>query len=248
MSHPSHNAATVTVVNRRARASLAGVRVMFDAVNVDRLPEGGDLYAGYVDGALTSGNFEAVRARFPLARLVRITTTGATIDAEVADVEAGDLTPVSAGVWAARKLARDPWASLYCSAGAWSEVAAAVRPFVGDANWHRVFWWVAGYDGHAVIPDGAVAKQYESTGYDTSVVADSWPGIDAEVDVVTIWSDGKRIGALSAQSGFRHLSGPEFGRLRHTPQLRAQVVNPDQPWEVSPEDFDSMLAGARATS
>ncbi|HEV2346099.1 MAG TPA: hypothetical protein VGS97_18510, partial [Actinocrinis sp.] len=44
-------------------------------------------------------------------------------------------------------------------------------------------WWVAGYDGIAEIPAGAIGKQYaDNTAlgqpWDLSVVADYWPGVD----------------------------------------------------------------------
>lgn len=214
---------------------------MGDAVNVNALPAGLDLYAGYVDGATTTGNFQALARRFPTARLVRITTTG-ILDAEVADMEAGDLRPSQARAWAAAKLQDGQTPTIYCSADVWDEMRALCADLPG------VQWWVANYNAQPSVPPGAVAHQYQSTSYDISAVADFWPGVDQEGEVITFWSDGTRLGAYSPAAGMRHLTPWEEHQLRTVPALRAQVANPDQPWTIAASDFDDALTWARRTS
>lgn len=217
---------------------------MGDAVDVSALPAGLDLYLGYVDGAETAGQIARVAQRFPTARLVRCTVTGRTFDAEVADVERYDLTPAGGAAWAAGKVARDGWATLYCSASAWPDVRAQVATVARFTNIDpaRVLYLIADYNNQPTIPAGAIGHQYESTTYDRSVVADHWPGVDQEDTVVTIWSDGKRLAAYSAETGMRHLTPWEWRTLTSVPQLRAQVANPAAPWEIAPADLDAALA------
>jgi hypothetical protein len=79
---------------------------MPDSVRVADLPPGYDAYLGYVDGKWATAR-ELV-ARFPAARLVLLTVTGATLDATGIDCEPGNVGAADARVWVQRKLARDP--------------------------------------------------------------------------------------------------------------------------------------------
>ena len=63
----------------------------YDAVNVAALPAGGDWYLGYIDGMNTTGHYAKVRARFPTATILKVTTTGQNA-ADICDVESGDAT------------------------------------------------------------------------------------------------------------------------------------------------------------
>jgi peptidoglycan hydrolase-like protein with peptidoglycan-binding domain len=155
-----------------------GVRTMYDTTTPDSIPAGAQLVAGYVDGHWQT--VSRLRSRFPRARVVRITVTGATLDADVADIEKGDLSPGSGAAWARRKVAAGQHPTLYMNAATWPAVKSAVHVAGLDG---KVSYWVAQWDDHAVIPPGAVAKQYIDHGphgenIDLSVAVDYWPGVD----------------------------------------------------------------------
>lgn len=78
---------------------------MPDSINVDNLPDGYFAYLGYVDGALIPPTVAKLRAKFPGAVIVGLTTTGGTLAADGCDCENGDLSPSSAAGWVAQKLA-----------------------------------------------------------------------------------------------------------------------------------------------
>jgi hypothetical protein len=146
---------------------------MYDGVTVADLPAGAQLYAEYVDGHYA--NTQAVAERFPGAVHVPIAVFASTNAGVVLDVEQGDASPAEAPGWVQMRRAHGIDPSVYCSASTWPAVRDAFRA-AGVAEPH---YWIAQYDGAAEIPNGAVAKQYESTaGWDMSVVADYWPGVD----------------------------------------------------------------------
>jgi hypothetical protein len=146
---------------------------MVDAVNVAKIPADAAMVAGYVDGHYVT--VPALRKRFPGALVVTITVTGNTLDAHVADVEAGDLTPEHGAAWARDKIAAGHHATLYCSESNWPSVRAEVKNL--GLPRRRVSYWVASYDNDPTIPRGAVAKQFSTGDYDTSNVGDRWPGV-----------------------------------------------------------------------
>lgn len=152
------------------------MRMMFDSIDVMTLPAGADLYAGYDDGNWPDA--AAIAARFPNARVIRVTTNPADNEGDVLDVENGDATPADIPGWVARRRGSGAWPSIYCALGTWS----ACRTAVARARLAVPPWWVAAYPGcgPALYPT-SVAHQYASYagfGYDVSVVADYWPGID----------------------------------------------------------------------
>lgn len=160
-------------------------RTMYDSIHASAIPKTAEMVAGWVDGiyAWTPADW----ALFPLARKVRISVLGNP--AEVADVENGALTIQQA-------IARG-YGTVYCSLNSWEANRAAYQS-MGKAE---PLWWIADYDGVAQIPAGAIAKQYTdnppSNPYDTSVVADYWPGVDPapdppkEEEDMRIMNDGK---------------------------------------------------------
>jgi hypothetical protein len=159
------------------------MRTMFDAVNIASLPADATMLAGYVDGRNTTGHFERLKAAHPHVQCVRITVTGGTLDAEVGDIETGDMSPHSGAAWAARKIAAGHHPTLYCNTSTWPRVRAEVQK-IGIAG--RLSYWVAQYDGDPTIPAGAIAKQFTDKALgrslDQSIVAAHWPGVDADVD------------------------------------------------------------------
>ena len=148
-------------------------RKMYDAINAGSLPADGDLYAGYVDGNWPDRN--AIAARFPGKIVVGITVNPNDNQGVVGD------GPPDNGAW-------DEWVNWVLK-----RRAAGVDPTINTnaSNWQagraaftaagvaQPHWWVAQYDNDPAIPAGAVAKQYASNSlYDTSSVADYWPGVD----------------------------------------------------------------------
>ena len=148
-------------------------RLMYDAVTVADLPADSTMVAGYADGLYA--NMPALAARFPNALRVSIAVTASLDDAQVLDVENGNATPAEAPGWVLmrRRSGADP--SVYCDASTWPAVQEAFTA-AGVAPPH---YWIASYDGDPAIPVGAVAHQYASnSSYDTSSVAEYWPGVD----------------------------------------------------------------------
>lgn len=161
-------------------------RKAYDSVTVSALPAGGDLYLGYVDGRYA--NVDEIKARFPHRHIVRITVTGRTFDADMADVENGDLSPASGAAWAKGKLQRGQFPVLYFPESSRAAVVAALKAAGVDPA--KVGKFAAQYDGVARLnargdigkqyrsPDGTGAGKVTDGNYDVSVVADFWPGID----------------------------------------------------------------------
>jgi len=152
-------------------------RTMYDAVTLADVPTRSPQMIGcYRDGAYA--NVDEARTRFPHARLVVITVTGNTLAAHVVDVERGDCSPEGGAAWAHRKVAAGQHPTIYCNSSTWPAVRSAVHALGLDG---RVSYWIAEYDNRAIIPAGAVAKQYigdHAPGYDESIVAAYWPGVD----------------------------------------------------------------------
>lgn len=149
-------------------------RIMYDSVRVDGIPADAKVVAGYVDGLYA--NVGTLQRRFPNAVVVRIAVFAHTNDGHVLDVEQGDATPSEAVGWVKnRRLAgADP--SVYCNSGVWP----AVRKAFKDAGIPEPHYWIAQWDRIQQIPSGAVAKQFTNgPDYDTSIVADYWPGVDS---------------------------------------------------------------------
>lgn len=150
-------------------------RTMYDGVDATKLPVSAQLVAGYVDGLYRWS--DANWARFPNSVKVRVAVFSQTNDGQVLDVEPGDATPAQSVDWVLmrRRAGIDP--SVYMNASTWPTVRSAFQAR-GVPEPH---YWVAQYDGVATIPGGAVAKQYYNNndlGYDLSIVADHWPGVD----------------------------------------------------------------------
>ncbi|MBS2962909.1 hypothetical protein KGA66_07635 [Actinocrinis puniceicyclus] len=150
-------------------------RTMYDGVDASLLPTSAELVGGYVDGLYrwSAANW----TRFPDAVKVRIAVFPTTNDGHVLDVEPGNATPAESVDWVLmrRHAGVDP--TVYMSYSTWPQLRSAFQAR-GVAEPH---YWVALYDGVATIPAGAVAKQYYNNnqlGYDLSVVADHWPGVD----------------------------------------------------------------------
>lgn len=155
-------------------------RVMYDAVNVGAgIPDNPQLVAGYIDGNYQS--FAGLAARFPNAVHVPIAVWPSTNAGIVLDVETGDAGPGQAPSWVSMRRAAGVDPSVYCSESWWPAVRQAFR----DQGVAEPYYWIAAYPGPGpVLYDDplCVAHQYggdADLGWDISVVADIWPGIDA---------------------------------------------------------------------
>jgi nucleoid-associated protein YgaU len=148
-------------------------RTMYDTVDAHSAPAGAGLLAGYVNGKYA--NMDALRKRYPHALLVGIAVTADHDGGVVLDVERGDATPAEAPGWVTMRRHDGVDPTVYCSASIWPQVRAAFHvEHVAEPH-----YWIAQWDDRAVLPAGAVAKQYINTpGYDVSVVAAYWPGVD----------------------------------------------------------------------
>ena len=152
-------------------------RMMFDGVDASSVPSGAAIYAGYLDGDWQS--YDPLVARYPGALHVSICVSSSD-SARVLDVESGDASADEAPGWVARQRAAgsaDP--AVYMNASTWPSVQAAFA----DQGVAPPLYWVADYvedpSQPPGIPDGAIALQYyDFGGYDASVAADYWPGLD----------------------------------------------------------------------
>jgi hypothetical protein len=146
---------------------------MYDGITPSNLPAGAAMVAGYVDGWYA--NMTEMAARFPGATRVGIAVHASTDDGIVLDVETGDASPSQAPGWVVMRRSHGLDPSVYCNTDTWP----AVRAAFAAAGVPEPHYWIAQYDNAAVIPAGAIAKQYQETDpWDVSVVADYWPGVD----------------------------------------------------------------------
>lgn len=150
-------------------------RTMYDSINPGAIPASATMVAAYQDGLYA--NVGAMKARFPHATVVTIAVRH-TSRAHVLDVENGDASPEQAVQWLTQTMADldNGTLTVYCNMTVWP----AVRAVIKAAGIKEPNWWVARYDNDPTLPAGAVAKQYigDHNGYDQSVVADYWPGVD----------------------------------------------------------------------
>ena len=121
---------------------------IYDAVDVSALPINANIILGYIDGTETSDNYNQVRARFPYARILTVTTT-AQSRADICDVEKGDATPESA----AFGLKRGMYPTIYSSLSTKPELDAACA----GTRWN---WFAADPTGIPHIVSGSVATQW----------------------------------------------------------------------------------------
>jgi hypothetical protein len=150
---------------------------MYDSVNPNGIPAGGQLICGWVDGAYGPrdpyGWTAGAWARFPGQIPVRIAALSSTRGAQVYDVENGDLTPEQAIAVLDRERAAGNNPTIYGSQYTVGQVKALL------AARSEPPWWVADPTGIEHMLPGAVATQWLwKPGYDQSLVADFWPGID----------------------------------------------------------------------
>lgn len=150
---------------------------MLDGITPATVPAGAQIYAGYVGGEWPS--YAALVAAHPGALHVSI-AVNASESARVLDVETGDAIPAEAPGWATReRVAGNPYPVVYMNMTTWPAVKAA---FTAQGVTPPLYWVALYVTDPTRVPDipaGALAIQYyDYGGYDESVVADYWPGLD----------------------------------------------------------------------
>ncbi len=153
-------------------------RTLYDAVDPSTIPPGATLVAGYVDGK--HANLGPLRLRFPYATLVSIAVRY-TSRAQVLDVGKGEATPAEAILWCTHTMTdkSNRELTVHCDAVAVPHLRAAFR----EARVDEPNYWIVRHDNDPRLPDGVIAKEYQSTsGWDKSIVADYWPGVNPAPD------------------------------------------------------------------
>lgn len=148
---------------------------MYDAAAVDNIPADAAMVGYYIDGAYVPS--AAQLARFRGAILVPIAVLPSTNKGIVFDGPPDNSTWPRVVDWVVMRRAAGVDPTVYTDADQWSAGLAEFRAR-GVAPPH---WWIAKWDGVQQLIAGAVAHQYQGSehgGYDRSVVADYWPGVD----------------------------------------------------------------------
>lgn len=147
---------------------------MYDATDPSRIPPDARMVAGYVGGRWPTYADGSLAAAFPAAQRVSVAVSSA-FDAQILDVENGDATPQTALAWVRRRRASGLIPTCYANLSTWPQI----RAVFAAAGEPLPYWWAAQPDGIAALGPGQIAKQYAWTpGYDLSVVAAYWPGVD----------------------------------------------------------------------
>lgn len=151
------------------------MRTLYDAADILNIPRDATLIAYYDDGSYVPSRGDM--ALFPHARFVPITVFPNDDRGIVFDGPPDNASWPQVVGWVAmrRRSGADP--TVYTDNDQWATGRAAF-----DAQ-HvpQPHWWIADWNGNASIPPGAIAHQYRgnpSGGFDLSVVADYWPGVD----------------------------------------------------------------------
>lgn len=154
------------------------MRKMYDTAHPTLAPIGGDLYMGYTDGRWPS--YAALCARFGADKVVPVTTDTRSNRGIVGDGPTDNGSWPGWVTWVKRRRAAGTDPTMYTNAANWTAGKAAFRA----ANVPEPHWGIAAWPGGGpTIPPGAVFHQYASVpGYDTSVVADYWPGVDGVIN------------------------------------------------------------------
>lgn len=150
------------------------MRIMYDSTTAAKVPVGGDLYAGYVNGWYPS--YDALVARFGRSIVVPCSVLPGKNSGIVGDGPPDNGTWPEWVKWVEMRRAAGVDPTMYTSMAEW----ATARTAFADASVAEPHWWIANWTRHeSPVPTGAVALQWQSTaGYDVSIVVDYWPGVD----------------------------------------------------------------------
>lgn len=150
-------------------------RIMRDSATIAYInPADVQLLGYYVDGAYVPSAGQL--ARFTGKVLVPISVNPHGNNGVVGD---GPPDNGAWGDWVDWVVRRRQWGvnpTMYTNQSSWATGVAAFNA----RGVTPPQWWIANWDGQATMIPGAVAHQFENVGnqYDTSVVADYWPGVD----------------------------------------------------------------------
>lgn len=150
-------------------------RIFYDSVTASRIPRGVQGVMGYDDGLYKWSDKDW--GLFPSSVHVHIAVFASTNSGTVLDVERYDASPEEAPGWVKMRRAAGVDPTVYMNTSTWPQVRAAFR----NQGVPEPHYWVAQYDNVKIVPDGAIGKQYynnDALGFDMSVVADYWPGVD----------------------------------------------------------------------
>ena len=155
-----------------------------DGVVPDALPSA-PLALGYVDGQYVTDAALRASGRF---RLVVPVTVAGHPDAQVADCESGDLSPIAAALWAIDRLRAGRRPTIYCTSSSRDVVVYELRRrrYRADlVDWFLADWRSVGEPRTRVrrelfLPESWAAWQYASDvtwgkgRFDLSVVSNRW--------------------------------------------------------------------------
>ena len=136
------------------------IDTMYDAVNASAIPASAGYVAGYVDGPVsqwTSTDWD----RFQNARLLTITVTGATGNADVIDVENGDATVQTAIDW----ITRYPNRIIYINKSTFEANQTALSAIADKCR-----FWIADWTNIPHLYPGSIATQWTSGTIDQSLL------------------------------------------------------------------------------
>ncbi len=150
--------------------------IMYDSVDISQIPNGPHAIAYYIDGHEGVHTHEQMRARFPHARLLPI-STGSRVVTECYDIENGDYLPGEAGELF--HIARNGGISRPCMYADLSNMPAVKASLErAGATPADVRLWVAYYNGQHDLPTGYDAHQFTNRALgrnlDESICADTF--------------------------------------------------------------------------
>lgn len=221
-------------------------RTMYDAINANNLPVGGDLYAGYIDGKWPSYN--AIKARFPDKPVVAIATNPKTQGGVVGDGPPDNGTWPEWVTWVQERRADSITPAINTNESNW----AAGKAAFAAAKVDEPLWWISHYDNKDVLEQDEIAKQYGSNSlYDTSIVADYWPSVDPApkptpipVPVPTPFTnleeDDMLILHVQNVIEVYGLSGGRLWHIAHTADLEAYVAAGVKQVTISEDEFNNI--------
>lgn len=151
------------------------MRTVYDAANIRNIPASATLIGYYVDGRYVPSG--ADMAKFTHARFIPIAVFPTDDKGVVFDGPPDNGTWPGVVDWVVlrRRAGVDP--TVYTDLDQWTTGVAEFRARGVD----QPHWWIASWNGKAELIPGAVAHQYrgdQTGGFDLSVAADYWPGVD----------------------------------------------------------------------
>jgi hypothetical protein len=181
--------------------------IMYDSVTASEIPSDAMAVAGYIDGHYA--NVAELRARFPRALLLEVTTSGGSAHATAVDEEPGDASVAGAVAWLRAAAARGVWRPCaYASVSGMGALLAACT--AAGLNLPEFRFWSAHYEAGAHICGPAscrlVSRSMDATQWtdralgrnlDESLLADGFfPWYDTlmtEIPTVQTGSTGQNV-------------------------------------------------------